>query len=415
MPQFDYTALDHSGREVRGVVEAEAPRAAAAQLKDQRLFVLKLQAAGSRGSASPTRTETTHSASNATRWARMFPVTTQDRMMFLKQLGLMLRTGLTLLQALDVCRQQATKPHFAAVIERISQRVRNGTPFSAAVGDEKKYFPEFLVKLLESAEASGEMDITLDRAAQHLERRAELQAKLLSSMIYPAVVVLTSIGVAAFLVFKVVPKFAAFFARRGGQLPWATQFLMDFSSWLIKYGPYLLLALSVSAGILFFMYLNPRGRYLIDRTLLYIPVIGSLLRVGAMAQFSQTLAMLLRSGLTLLESLRITGDVVSNRAFRKIIHQSSEEILKGRDLSSSLRERLIPPLVVQVVAVGEQTGALSEVLSELSDFYDQQLQIKIRRMSALIEPLMILIIGGMVGFVYFAFFQAVLQLATGGR
>ena len=226
---------------------------------------------------------------------------------------------------------------------------------------------------------------------------------------------LTSIGVAAFLVFKVVPKFAAFFARRGGQLPWATQFLMDFSSWLIKYGPYLLLALSVSAGILFFMYLNPRGRYLIDRTLLYIPVIGSLLRVGAMAQFSQTLAMLLRSGLTLLESLRITGDVVSNRAFRKIIHQSSEEILKGRDLSSSLRERLIPPLVVQVVAVGEQTGALSEVLSELSDFYDQQLQIKIRRMSALIEPLMILIIGGMVGFVYFAFFQAVLQLATGGR
>lgn len=411
MPNFRYTALDGQGNEVRGSLDAADPRAAAAALRDRTLFPMQIDALAP-GSKTAGLQETVTESSRVRLFAWLLPITSRDLVLFLRQLGLMLRTGLTLLQGLEVCRDQTNKPRLARVIDRVAVDVQAGVSLSDALAAWPRYFPVFVVKLIESAEASGELDTTLERAAVHLERRAELRARLISSLIYPAVVVLTSIAVAAFLVLKVIPQFAKFFQRRGAQLPWATQMLVDISGWLLRYGPYLLTGLLLLAGVLTVAYLTRRGRLAIHRGLLTIPVIGGLLAAGAMAQFSQTLSVLLSSGLPLLASLKITADVIGNLAISGKVRTAADDILRGQDLSRSLRGPVIPGIVTQVVAVGEQTGALHQVLDELGRYYDELLQAKIRRMSALIEPVMILILGGMVGFVYFAFFQAVVQLAS---
>ncbi|GIW79813.1 MAG: phytochrome sensor protein [Gemmatales bacterium] len=406
MPVFKYIALDRRGREVQGNLEAADGQSAAATLRRQSLFVLQIENDAA-GSAS--------SAQTGSWLGHLRPVWTQDYVFFLQQLALMLRSGLTILQALEVCSQQSTKPRLSAAIDRMRDSIQAGKSLSQAMALEPRHFSRLTVKLIESAEASGELDTVLERAAADMEHKLDLKRKLLTSLAYPSVVILVAIGVAAFLVWKVIPKFAAFFQRRGVALPWTTQFLVDLSEYLTTYGLYVLGG--VLAAILLFLlsYSTRRGRLVWDRLFLYLPVAGNLFTVAAMAQITQTLFVLLNSGVTLLDSLRISAQVIRNRAIAERINEAGEMILKGHDLATSLRDPVIPPLVPHLVAVGEQTGALTQVLERLSTFYDQQLQTLIRRMSGMVEPVMILVVGGMVGFVYMAFFQAVFQLATAGR
>ncbi|MGE3805073.1 MAG: type II secretion system F family protein [Gemmataceae bacterium] len=407
MPQFSYTALNRAGEEVKGSVEASDHRAAVASLRGRALFVLKVD--GGMVSADAT------GKPQASLISRLRPIFSQDYVFFLQQMALMLRTGLTVLQALEVCQEQTSKARFAAALERMRSSIQAGKSLSQALAMEKRHFSRLLVKLVESAEASGELDIVLDRAAEDLERRLEVRRKLITSLAYPLVVILSSVGVSAFLVWKVIPKFAAFFARRQVALPWTTQFLVDLSHWFADYGLYFLAAVGVAVAGFIIAYATRAGRAAFDRAFLMVPVFGNVLTSAAMAQSCQTLFVLLNSGVTLLDSLRIAAQVIGNRAIASRFEESAELILKGNDLAGSLKHPVIPAMVSHAVAVGERTGALPPVLEKLSEFYDKDLQARIRRMSSLVEPAMILIVGGMVGFVYMAFFQAVFQLATAGR
>ena len=417
MAHFFYTALNDQGLEVTGNLEAVDIRSAAASLRDRTLFIVRLL---ERGGASPPADLPAQASRDASRSlkarvAHLRPVKTRDHIFFFQQMALMIRTGLTLLQALDVCGRQTSNARFAATIDRMSTAIQSGKRFSQALALEHRRFPDIVIHLVESAETSGELDVILDQVALYLERKAELRRTLLTSLTYPGVVLLVSIGVAGLLAVKVIPKFAAFFTRRQAVLPWSTQMLLDISEFVQRYGPFIALLLG---GIAFGMaaaYTTDRGRRVVDGAALRLPVVGNLLGSGAMAQFGSTLSMLLRSGVTLWQSLRLAGAVVGNRAIRECVAQAAEQILAGRDLATSLRQPLIPTLVSHVAAVGERTGALDRVLGELGQFYDKDLQFRIARMAALFEPAMILILGGMVGFVYFAFFQAVFQIATAGR
>ena len=259
------------------------------------------------------------------------------------------------------------------------------------------------------------MDTILDQLALHLDQKSQVRTNLLTSLIYPTIVVLVTIGVTIFLIVKVIPRFARFFASRNSALPWSTQLLLDISGFVTRYGLFLLVGLASGLASLGLFYSTPRGRQLLDRGFLMIPVIGKLLKAGAMAHIGRTLSILLRSGVTLLESLKITKGIVSNRAIATCMESAADQILGGRDLAGGLRHPAIPPLVPHIIEVGERTGALVRVLEELGHYYDRQLQMMTKRMSTLIEPVLILIIGGIVGFVYFAFFQALFQLATAGR
>jgi type IV pilus assembly protein PilC len=406
MATFAYTALDAAtGSEVRGDLEAEDAPAAAASLRRRALFPLALAPRA----AAPTR------ARRARRGVFRF-TRRRDVIFFLRQLGLMLRAGLTLLQALDVARENCPKPALARAIARIRVAVESGRSLAEALAGEKKLFPEIGWRLISSAEASGELDVTLERVAVHIERNLELRNTLMASLIYPLVLVLATLGVVVFLVTKVIPTFAKFLEKRRVALPWAARTLLDVSAFVQHYGVAIgLVALGLVLGLVL-LRTRPRGRRAFDRALLSIPIVGGAISAAVMAEIGTTFAMLLRGGVTLLEALRLLSSTVLNKAVASQLESAADGVLRGQDLASGIDHPTFPLLFTQVVAVGERTGALDHVLEEIGRYYDAELRTRVRQLTVLFEPCVIAVVGGIVGFVYFAFFQALLQLAArGGR
>jgi type IV pilus assembly protein PilC len=299
------------------------------------------------------------------------------------------------------------------VIGKLIEDIKNGSPLSHAMANHPKVFSPLTVKLVVSGEYTGEMDTIVSRLADHLEKRASLKSQTVNAMIYPATVVLAGLGVGAFLVLKIIPQFAKFLLGRGKPLPPSTQMLVDTSNFFINNGVYLLALLGLMIFALVTMYKQPVGRFKLDGIMLKVPVLGKLLTTAAMAQLNWSLSMLLRSGLTVLDALKIVADATGNRVISTHLVHASGQILGGRDMASSIHHPAIPKLVTQMVAVGERTGTLDAVLSEMATYYEQLLQVQIKRLSSLVEPALILVIGGMVGFVYFSFFQALFALQRG--
>jgi len=411
MPVFLYITLNEQREEVNGKIEAVDMKSAAISLRTQGLYLLEMRDSASIDTSSHINFELKEVWKVFTQAIGVLqPVSTRERVFFFQQMALMIRSGLTILQALEICREQAANVRFSGAIGRVSEEIQAGKPFSTALSAAKRFFPPVVFNLIETAEVSGELDLILDRVALYMERRAELRTNIITSLTYPGIVVLVSFGVAGFLVGGVIPKFARFFSRRQMALPASTQFLMDISGFLQVYGVALFSVIGTIIFSVLASYTTAGGRHRIDRAILSIPVVGRLLTVGAMTQICRTLSMLLRSGVTLLESLRVIPGVVGNRAISRHLEEASVKILAGKDLAGSLSHAMIPPLVPQVAAVGERTGALDHVMEELAEFYDKELQASIKRMTGLMEPVMILIVGGMVGFVYYGFFSAVIAL-----
>lgn len=397
-----YVALDEQGREVQGDLDAPDLNQAATALRGQGLFPLDLTAA-----------RAARASSSAPALAGVLPsfVSTADVVLFLSELGLMLRTGLTLLQALDTLSQVLGSRALRDCAGRLSAALQAGRPLSSALEDERRLFPPVVAHLVRMAEATGELDQAFARASEYLERRAALRNQVITSLVYPAVVLLASGGVFWFLTTSVVPKFAKFLERRQGALPASTQLLMDISRWIQAWGPSLLLVLAGAALALLVARRTESGRTTTDRAVLRLPVVGGIARTAAMAHLGRTLGLLLRSGLPLHESLSILGGSFENRAYGEHVARARERVVQGASLAQSLAGKHVTPLTTQVIGVGEQAGALDEVLEELGTFYDKRLQARLRTLSSLVEPAILLLVGGMVGFVYMSFFEAIFRLA----
>jgi type IV pilus assembly protein PilC len=410
MANFKYTAVDAKAKESKGTVQAADSRAAVAQLRQQNLFVVKIAegAAESKGGADGLAQEISFSS-----LSEMRSVPTRDLVFFFKQLSFMLRAGLPVLQALQLSYTQVSGGRLKNVIGKMMMDIENGSQLSQAMAKHSQVFPLIAVNLMVAGENTGDIDAIADRLATHLEKRVALKSQTINAMIYPGVVVVAATGVVTFLVLKIIPTFAKFLAGKGRALPPSTQFLIDTSDFALKYGLYIIgLFVLVVIGLIV-AYQTPKGRLKIDGFLLRVPVIGKLLTHGAMAELNWSLSMMLRSGLTVFDALKIASNVISNRLISTKLKSASELILTGRDMASSIRHPAIPELVTQMIAIGERTGTLDNVMLELGMFYEAQLQVGVKRLSAMIEPALILVIGGIVGFVYYAFFQAMFQLAKG--
>ncbi|HBP18478.1 MAG TPA: hypothetical protein DEA08_11935 [Planctomycetes bacterium] len=399
MASVAYLALDESGREVSGTVEAPHRGAAAAQLRGQGLFPLELQELGSSGSDEREGLDLSCGFS-----------TSGDRVLFLKQLGLMLRSGLTLLQGLDALARTGQRRGLREVAQRLSAAVQAGTPFSSAL-ERERAFPALVAQLVRTAEATGELEVACQRAADYIDRRAALVYQLLSALCYPALVLLGACGVFWFMTTEVVPKFAAFLAGRGRTLPWTTQQLMDLSAFLVAHGATVLYGIAAALAALVLLWRTERGRAVLDRLLVRVPGLGHLLRTAAMAHLGHTLGMLLRSGLPLLEALRVLADSCGNRGYRAVFERAAERVVHGSSLAESVAHPTVTPLIQQLVGIGERSGSLDDVLEEAGRFYEERLQRLLRVLSGLVEPVVIVLVGGMVGFVYISFFQALFSLA----
>lgn len=405
MAKFKYIAVDAQGNERKGMIEAEDSRSATAALRQQSLFVAEIEQEEDTSASGLSREINIPFLDN------LGSVPTQDIIFFFKQMSFMLRAGLPVLHALEMASTQVSSKKFKKIIRQVVQDLENGMPLSQAMGKHPKTFPELTITLIYAGESVGELELVMDRVAEHIDKSAALKIQTINALIYPTVVVIAAIGVFIFLVVKIIPAFGKFFAGRGQSLPRSTQFLLDLSAFMLEYGLYIIgIILLAGLGIVM-AYRTNAGRLKIHDMLLRMPVTGKLLTTAIMAQLNWSLGMMLHSGLTALESLKIVSKVVKNRVISDKLLSASEQILSGKDLSSSLRHPRIPTIVTAMIAVGERSGTLDQVLNQLGAYYEERLAMGIKRLSSLIEPALILVIGTMVGFVYYAFFQALFQIA----
>lgn len=403
MPQYLYTAIDTSGNERKGKLTAVDKSAAAQMLKVQGLFVASIDDMGAG----------INQSIDFSAIYKYLSVPRRQLIFFFKQLSFMLKAGLPVLQSLQMSEAQS-QGRLRWVIREMIRDIQNGSPVSKAMSNQPDVFPSITVSLMMAGENTGELDVVAQRLAVHMEKKAALRAQTINAMIYPSVVILFAIGVVIFLVWKIIPKFAQFLLGRGKKLPDSTQFLIDLSNFAMMYGAYIFGVVVAIIVLLVVYYRTGHGRLLIDKWSLKLPVVGKLLLNSAMAELNWSVSMMLKSGLTAFDALKISSQVISNRLISNRLKSAADLILNGKDLSSSLSGKGIPTLVTQMAAVGEKTGTLDQVMFELGVFYEELLQVGIKRMSALIEPVMILVIGTIVGFVYYAFFQALFSLVSKG-
>lgn len=409
MPTFSYVGLTPQGQELRGQLEAGDLNQARSTLRGQGLRILEVVAgSGERRSLLDLLRQLWRLSRNG------LSVRNTDMMLFYRQMQLMLRAGHTILQALEAAGRLATRPRLTLVLDRCAQRISAGSSFSAALAKESSTFPRIAVKLAEAGEASGELDSVFERLATLTERRAEVRRQMLTALTYPAIVTLVSVGVISFLVGSVVPRFAVFLQARGKAIPWAAKTMMSMADWLGRWGFTLVMAI---AGLVV-GYLAVRrlaaARLLIDRLLLYVPVLGGTLMSAALAQVAWTFGLLLKSRLTVLDALRSVSQVAGNASLARALQLAAEQVLEGRALAVALARDPIPPLMQHMAAIGERSGEMETVMEALGNHYQKDLDARVKLLAALIEPLLTLLIGGIVGFVYYAFFQAVLAVSTGG-
>lgn len=407
MPLFTYTALTASGSELTGKQQGADITTAMRDLRERGLRVLEIKPArgqsGFLGQA------------NFSDWlASQRSVSPSALIFFFRQMSFMLRAGLPVMQALELAKAQVSSSRLKLTLRLMLKDIEAGHALSLAMKKHKDVFPKMAVNLILAGENTGDLDAIMERLAVHLEKKAAVRAHMINAMIYPTVVVIAAIAVATFMVVKIIPKFADFLLAQGKVLPPSTQALIDISIYVRANGIFIIAAAIAFIVAIILIYQTKRGRYFIDSSVLRIPVIGAMLTTGAMAQMTWALSTLLSSGVTVYQALKVTADLMANRVYSDKLNNASEKILTGKDMASSLQHKQIPVLVLQMIAVGERTGSLDRILQEMGAYYEQLLETAIKRLSAMIEPAMILLIGGMVGFVYYAFFQALFSLVSRG-
>jgi type IV pilus assembly protein PilC len=409
MSVFSYLALSSRGVESRGQIEAPDEVMARRQLRAQGMRVMELRPgplAGSRLLA----------IWHAVRlgFARLRPVSGGDRVLFFRQMFLMQQAGHTLLEALSASAKLAEKARLADALTRIAARIQQGNSFSAACHGEKELFNRLALRLLEAGEASGELGAIFDRLANLIERRAEVKRQLVTAMVYPGIVLMFAIAVISFLVISVIPRFATYLNGRGKGVPWAAQLMLDISAWLGVWGGWIVLGLVAFGLGMTLARMLPTTRSHVDRLMLALPVIGSTLSIAAMSQLTWVLGLLIRSRLTVLDALRACREVSSNAVYAAAFAYCAEEVLVGRTLATAFEQTALPRLVCHMAAVGEKSGQIDVVMESLGAHYQKALEARVRLLAAMIEPALTLLIGVVVGFVYYVFFKTMLTVSTGG-
>lgn len=407
MPTFVFVARDGAGKTQRGSRNAGSARELAGELRSRGWLVSSIEV----GAVAGTETSLAQSLSPST-W---LPIRSVDVELALQQISVMLRSGLTLLQSLGTTAEHAERVRLQKILTDISRRIQEGASFAEAMGGHP-CFDNLTVQLVRVGEQTGNLDAVLTRASEAMQRRRMLKQQLMAALTYPSIVFLAAIAVTSFMVFFLIPKLETFVKNvLGKKLPAMTQVLIDLSGWIQRDGMTagtVLLGLGIAAVV---WYRTAPGRLWCDRMTLKVPLLGRILRVAGTALFARALAILIHSGVTVLDALRTMEEIGKNRHLNQIIGRARSRVFAGGALAASLEEpNGYMPMLPRMVAVAESAGTLDEVLDEVAKFYENQLEVLIRQLSALVEPAIIFFVGGVVGYVYIAFFLA-LYGGMGGR
>jgi type IV pilus assembly protein PilC len=339
-------------------------------------------------------------------------ITTRDLGVFTRQFATMINAGLPMVQCLDILSSQMDKPSFKKIVSDVMYDVEAGSTLAEALR-KQPCFSDLFVNMVEAGEAGGILDVILNRLAVYLEKADALMKKVKGAMTYPAVVMTVCIGASIFMLMFIIPTFAAMFKDFGGELPLPTKIVMGLSDFL-RANWYLLLGLVVGAIVAFKRYYKTTaGHYRIDRIMLRLPILGDVIRKSAVARFTRTLGTLVSSGVPILNGLEITARTSGNKVIEEAVLKTRTSISEGNTIAEPLREcGVFPPMVVQMIGVGEQTGALDEMLEKVADFYDSEVDAAVGALTSIIEPVMIVVMGTIVGGMLIAMYLPMFKLVT---
>jgi type IV pilus assembly protein PilC len=340
-------------------------------------------------------------------------VSTKDLAIFTRQFATMISAGLPLVQCLDILARQATKPAFGQVITDITRDVEAGSTLSDALGKHRRVFDDLFRNMVAAGEAGGVLDEILMRLATYIEKADALKRKIQSAMVYPGVVLTVALGATAFMLIFIIPTFAKMFMDFGGELPLPTKIVLGASHILTAWW-WLFVLVIVGAVIAFKRFHSTEnGQLVVDQTMLRMPIIGDVLLKGGVARFTRTLGTLIASGVPILAGLEITARTAGNKVIAGAIMTARASIREGETVAAPLKASgVFPPMVVQMISVGEQTGALDEMLTKIAAFYEDEVDTAVDTMTSVIEPIMIVLMGGIVGGMVVAMYLPMFKLIS---
>lgn len=404
MAVYEYTAVNAKGKQVKGTQEADSPRALRDALKAKGIFLTEaLEAKDKKKSSRDIQMP----------WANR--VSSQDVALTTRLLATQARAGIPLATSLTALVEQTESAPLKRVLSEVRQDVNEGLALAKAMNKHPKVFSPLYINMIRAGESSGNLDLVLQRLAVFLEDQNKLQGKVVGAMIYPILMLFMAGAIVSFLMVSVVPKITEVYADQGQALPFITRLLIGISSFIGSWRVLILIAAIAGGVVLFRRWVATEdGRRTWDKFLLKVPVAGNLIRLIALARFSRTLATLLDSGVQLLPAMGIVKNILGNKILVEVVEEARLNIREGESIAVPLkRSGEFPPMMTHMISVGEQTGALEAMLENVAETYENQVDTQIEAMTSLLEPLMIIGMGGSVGFIVFAIISPILQLSQG--
>lgn len=398
MPVFYYRGTTPEGKSVEGEMTAETQAEVIASLRKRNIIPVAVELKKKKPFLSLEA-------------LTLGKVSAAELALFTKQFGTMLDAGLPLLEALNTQYKQTKNRLLKNAIREIAKDVEGGYTLAEAMKKHKRVFSDLYVNMVEAGEKGGALGEILARLAEYLEKMADIQRKIKGAMIYPIIVICVMIVALAALLIFVIPTFANLYQGFGAQLPALTRMVIGISNF-VKSNILLLLGITVGViALIYGWYRTQSGKEVLDRVILRIPIIGPLVHKTSLARFSRTLSTLLNSGVDLMEAMEITARTTGNRVVQHGIMRARNSIREGSTISKPLEQaRIFPPLVVQMVAIGEQSGNLDEMLAKVADFYDKEVDAAVEALTTALEPIIMVILGGVVGTMVIAMYLPIFKL-----
>ncbi|RKZ26341.1 type II secretion system F family protein [bacterium] len=395
MAIFEYKVKDKSGKILKGTVEEDSKEKIISRLHEQGMVIVSLKEAKksifsnkSSGKVSP-----------------------EEIVIFTRQLTTLINSGISLVQALEILSEQVKNAYFREVISKVLSEVKEGRAFNVALAGFRNVFSNFYISMVEAGEISGNLTDILDRVSIYLEKTVALKRKVKSSLTYPIVVVVMAIAITTFLIIKVVPTFKQIFSSLNAQLPVPTQMLLSLSDSLRTYFLWIV-GFIVLFSVLAKKYIaTPKGREKFDKFLLNLPVFGDILKKVAIAHFCRTFSTLIKSGVPVLNALDIVGATSGNKVIENTVRSAKQYVQQGEPLSVPLAEsRIFPVMVTRMISIGEKSGKMEEMLSKISEFYEEEVDTAVSSLTSIIEPLIIGFLGIVIGGIVIALFLPIINI-----
>ncbi len=400
MAKFKYSARDQQGKVVDGNLEAKNIASATDALHDQGLIVVSLKEAG--GIDFEKLSE-----------INVGGIPMKEKVIFMRQMATMVGAGLPLTRSLEIMIQQASNPKFKKILQNVLASIQSGKTLADSFRVEEDVFDQVTINLIEAGEESGNLENILEKIAVELEEKNALTRKIKSAMIYPAIILIVIIAVIVLMMLVLVPSMADMYKDFGSELPFATRFLMSMSDFFINYW-WVILSVILVLVVGFKYYKDtPKGKRNIDKLLLKVPSLGTILSKIQLSQFTRILSLLLGSGVPIIKAIDLTASSLGNLMFRETLEEAKNEVEKGGPLAIPIaRSEYYPLLVSSMIAVGEETGEIDSVLAKVAEYYKEEVDTATSNLSSLLEPVFLVIMGLAIGFIAVAVYMPMFQLAT---